>query len=137
MNTRALRLAFLSGAGILALGALQKVSVAQEKPQDQAAPTQQASPAPGRRMHGEKMLEGLNLTDDQKAQIKKIHEDARAKADAVSADTSLSEADKQAKLRAIHRDSMKQVHAVLTPEQRQQLREKMRERRGARRQQPS
>lgn len=81
------------------------------------------------------MMQELNLTGDQQAQIKKIHQEARAKMDAVNADSSLSDADKQAKIRAIHRASMKQVHAVLTPEQREQLREKMRERRAARHQQ--
>ena len=81
------------------------------------------------------MLEGLNLTEDQQAQIDKIRSDAKAKADAVNADSSLSGADKQAKIRAIHRDSMKQIRAVLTPEQRQQLRAKRRAARGAR--QPS
>lgn len=124
---------------MLAAGMLSGLAAAQDASQEQSAPAQQAAPVPGQRMHGhEKMLESLNLTEDQQAQIKKIHEDAKAKAAAVSADTSLSAADKQAKIRAIHRAIMKQVHAVLTPEQRQQLREKMRERRGARgQQQPS
>lgn len=83
-------------------------------------------------MHGQKMLEDLNLTQDQQAQINKIRGDAKAKADAVNADSSLSSADKQAKIRTIHRDSMKQIRSVLTPEQRQQLKAKIKERRAAR-----
>ena len=139
MNTRTLRSAALAAAAIFAVGMLPGGAAAQDNSQEQAAPAQQPAPAPGQRMHGhEKMLESLNLTEDQQAQIKKIHEDAKAKADAVTADTSLSATDKQAKIRAIHRESMKQVHAVLTPEQREQLREKMRERRASRGQrQPS
>jgi len=81
------------------------------------------------------MLQGLNLTDDQKAQIKKIHEDARSQLDALQGDTSLSDADRQAKIKAIHRATMHQVHSVLTPDQRRQLREEMRERRAQRQQQ--
>jgi Spy/CpxP family protein refolding chaperone len=81
------------------------------------------------------MLERLNLTDDQKAQIKKIHEDARAKMDAIRTDSSLSDAERKAKIQEIRRSTMRQVHAVLTPEQRQQLREEMRQRRAARHQQ--
>jgi protein CpxP len=135
MNTRMLRSALLLGAGILALGILPEASGAQQNQQDQTAPAQQASPAPGGRMHGQKMLQELSLTEDQQAQIKKIHQDAKAKADAIRADNSLTDADRQAKIRAIRRASMKQVHAVLTPEQREQLREKMRERRAARQQQ--
>jgi|SRR5690242_16383982 len=130
-----LRSAVLLAAGLLATGLLPGISAAQDSSPDQAAPSQQQAPGPGKRMHGQKMLEGLNLTEDQQAQIDKIRSDAKAKADAVNADSSLSGADKQAKIRAIHRDSMKQIRAVLTPEQRQQLRAKRRAARGAR--QPS
>ena len=135
MKVFRLRSAVLLAAGLLATGLLPGISTAQDSSPDQAAPSQQQAPAPGERMHGQKVLEGLNLTEDQQAQIDKIRSDAKAKADAVNADSSLSGADKQAKIRAIHRDSMKQIRAVLTPEQRQQLRAKRRAARGAR--QPS
>jgi len=79
-------------------------------------------------MHGhENPYEGLNLTDDQKAQIKKIHEDAKAKAEAVKADASLSEADKQAKIKEIHHAAMMESDKLLTPEQRAQMKDKMKE----------
>jgi Spy/CpxP family protein refolding chaperone len=81
--------------------------------------------------HGEGMFADLNLTDDQKAQIKKIHEDAKAKADAVKADTTLSDADKKAKFREIRKSAMTESKKVLTAEQRAQLKEKMKERRAA------
>jgi len=132
MKILSFRSAVLLTASLFAAGLLPGISGAQESSTDQAAPSQQQAPAPGERMHGQKMLEGLNLTQDQQAQIDKIRGDAKAKADAVNADSSLSGADKQAKMRAIHRDSMKQIRAVLTPEQRQQLRAKMKERRAAR-----
>ena len=70
---------------------------------------------------------GLNLTDDQKTQIKKIHMDAKSKADAIMADSSLSDADKQAKVREIHHNAMMEANKVLTPDQRSQLKEKMKE----------
>lgn len=127
-----LRSAVLLAAGLLATGLLPGISAAQDSSPDQAAPSQQQAPAPGERVHGQKMLEGLNLTQDQQAQINKIRGDAKAKADAVNADSSLSSADKQAKIRTIHRDSMKQIRSVLTPEQRQQLKAKIKERRAAR-----
>jgi len=79
--------------------------------------------------HGEGAFASLNLTDDQKAQMKQIHESAKAKVDAVMADTSLSDADRQAKVKAIHRATMQQARAILTPEQRQQLKTNRRERR--------
>jgi Spy/CpxP family protein refolding chaperone len=71
------------------------------------------------------------LTDEQKAQIKKIHEDAKAKADAVKADTALSDVDKKAKLREIRKSARMESSKVLTAEQRAQLKEKMKERRAA------
>ena len=98
----------------------------------------QSAQEPGQRTHAKDRFAGLNLSDDQKAQIKKIHEDAKAKADSVMANTSLSDADKQAKVKEIHQAAKKQVRTVLTPEQREQLRAKMRERRAERSQtQPS
>lgn len=88
---------------------------------------------------GEKgdFLAGLNLTDDQKAQIKQIREGARSQADAVKNDTSLSADQKEAKLHSIHRDTHEQVSKVLTPEQRKMMREKMHERRESKQAQPS
>ena len=139
MRIRTFRSAVLIGAGLFSIGLLPAIAAAQDSSQEQTAPAQQQAPAPGARMRGHgKMLGSLNLTDDQQAQINKIREDAKAKTEAVKTDSSLSDADKRAKIRTIHRDSMKQMRAVLTPEQRQQLREKMKERRAARgQQQPS
>ena len=88
---------------------------------------------------GEKgdFLAGLNLTDDQKSQIKQIREGARSQADAVKNDASLSADQKEAKLHAIHRDKHEQMSKVLTPEQRKMMHEKMHERRESKQAQPS
>jgi Spy/CpxP family protein refolding chaperone len=79
--------------------------------QDQAAPAQKAE------------RPSLNLTDDQKAQMKKIHEDAKSQIAAVQTDSSLSADQKQQKVQQIHRDAHKQVMAMLTPDQRKTMRE--------------
>ena len=88
--------------------------------------------------HGDQnaMMANLNLTDDQKAQIKQIHEGMRAKAEAVNNDSSLSADQKQAKIRDLHRDTHEQVKKVLTPEQRKQFEENTREHRESKQQQP-
>jgi len=65
----------------------------------------------------------VNLTDDQKAQMKKIREDAKSQMDAVKNDSSLSAEQKQTKIKGIRRDSHKQVEAMLTPEQRKTMKE--------------
>ena len=83
--------------------------------QDQAAPAQKAE------------RPNLNFTDDQKAQMKKIHEDAKSQIAAVQNDSSLSAHQKQQKVQQIHRDTHKQVMAMLTPDQRKTMREWRRE----------
>jgi len=116
--------ALLTVAGLLALGIFAPLAFGQAAGQDQSNPP--AAQGSGMRGHGD-LYAGLNLTDDQKAQIKKIHMDARAKADSVMADSSLSDADKQAKVKEIHRSAMMEANKVLTPDQRAQLEKKMKE----------
>jgi len=136
MKTNKFFQSILSVSGLLLAGTFAPTAFGQGGGQEQSAPPPASQPAPRMHEHHGDRFAGLNLTDDQKAQIKKIHEDAKAKADAVKADSSLSDADKQAKVKAIHHAAMKQAHALLTPEQREQLKAKMRERR-AERTQPS
>jgi len=124
----------LGVTGLLLAGTFAPTAFAQSATQDESAPPAASQPAPRAHEHRADRFAGLNLTDDQKAQMRKIHEDAKAKADSVKADSSLSEADKQLKLKSIHRAAMKQAHALLTPEQREQLKAKMREHRAERRQ---
>jgi periplasmic protein CpxP/Spy len=81
------------------------------------------------------MMANLNLTDDQKAQIKQIHEGTRSKVEAVNNDSSLSADQKEAKIRDIRRDTHEQVKKVLTPDQRKQFEENMREHRESKQQQ--
>ena len=99
--------------------ALVRAQDTQDAGQQQAPPAQNAPAKPD-----------LNLTDDQKAQMKKVHENAKAQMDAVNNDSSLSDGQKQAKIGQIHRDTHKQVEAILTPEQRQTMKEWRRSHRG-------
>jgi len=138
MKTNKFLRSILGVSGLLLVGTFAPTAFGQSGGQEQGTPPAAAQPEPRMHEHGGDRFAGLNLTDDQKAQMKKIHEDAKAKADAVKADSSLSDADKRAKVKAIHHAAMKQAQALLTPEQRQELKAKMRERRGERSQtQPS
>jgi len=69
----------------------------------------------------------LNLTDEQKAQIKTIREDGKAKIAAMGKDASLSEEAKQQKLKVIRKDIRRQVWGVMTPEQQKQWAAEQRE----------
>ena len=111
-------------AALLLVGAAPAITLAQDAAQgtaqEQAAPEKKAD------------RPNLNLTDDQKAQMKKIHEDAKSQMDAVKNDSSLSAEQKQAKMKHIRCDSHKQVEAMLTPEQRKTMKEWRQEHRGHR-----
>lgn len=63
----------------------------------------------------------LNLTADQKARIASIRESSRTQIAAVRADTSLTPAQKVAKIKDIRLSAKKQMDQVLTPEQRTKL----------------
>jgi periplasmic protein CpxP/Spy len=97
----------------------QDASQAPAQGQDQATPASKPMDRPN-----------LNLTDDQKAQMKKIHEGAKSQIEAINNDSSLTADQKQVKIRSVRKDSHKQVEAMLTPDQRKTQREWRREHRG-------
>jgi periplasmic protein CpxP/Spy len=116
----------VGAVAMFAAPALTKgAALPQDAGQNQSAPGAQAAPS----------KPDLNLTDDQKAQMKKIHEDAKSQIDTVKADTTLTPDQKHQKIQQIHRDSEKQVHAMLTPEQRKTMKEYHQERKAERQQQ--
>jgi Spy/CpxP family protein refolding chaperone len=125
-----------AAAGFLALTFAPAISRAQSNSQQPPAQNQTtpATPAPAQprgRKHG--AMAGLNLTDDQKAQFKKIHDSTKSQVDAVKTDESLSFDQKTAKIHELRRDARMQMVKLLTPEQRQQMRANIREMRAARR----
>ena len=117
MDSKSFRNSVLFAAALLAIFVSPALASAAAIPQDagqtQAAPAEQAKPS----------RPDLNLTDDQKAEMKKIHEGAKSQIATVNNDTSLSADQKQAKIQSIHRDTRKQTEAILTPEQRQTMRQ--------------
>jgi len=121
MKTKSLINSVLGVGAFLLVGTFAPATFAQNGTQDQAAPPAASQPAARAHEHGKNPFAGLNLSDDQKAQIKKIHEEARAKREKVMADSSLSNAAKQEKAKEIRHAAKEQARNVLTPEQRQQL----------------
>lgn len=122
-------------AGFLALTFAAGITRAQSGSQTSAQDQNQAAPAaPAQhegRMHG--AMQGLNLTDDQKAAMKTIHESTKAKLDAVNKDESLTAEQKEAKIHQLRHGARMQMVKLLTPEQRQQMKANVRALRASRR----
>jgi Spy/CpxP family protein refolding chaperone len=105
-------------AGLVAVCSLAGAVRAQEAPQTDPQGSMQGQ-AP-RDKHGDE-LAGLNLSDDQKAQVSKIRADEKSQVTATKTDSTLSADQKQAKIHEIKMATHKQIRAVLTPEQRSQM----------------
>lgn len=63
----------------------------------------------------------LNLTDDQKTQIKPMLQSEFQQLKSVKDDTTMSQEQKQAKAQEIHASAKSQIANVLTPEQQKKL----------------
>lgn len=122
-------------ASFLLLSMIPALSQAQNKAPDST--TGQSQAMHEKHSDHNAMLANLNLTDDQKAQIKQIHEGTRLKVEAVNNDSSLSADQKQTKIHEMRRDMHEQVKKVLTPDQRKQFDENMREHRESKQQPPA
>jgi Spy/CpxP family protein refolding chaperone len=107
-------------AGVLAMCSVPATVRAQEAPQSDPQGSMQGQSPAGRHQHPDE-LANLNLSDDQKAQVQKIREDAKSQMAAVKNDSALSVDQQQAKMQEIRMSTRKQIHAVLTPEQRKQM----------------
>ena len=109
MKTKSLINSVLGVGAFLLVAAFAPTTFAQSGTQDQATPPAASQPTARAHEHGKSPFAGLNLSDDQKTQIKKIHEEARAKREKVMADSSLSDTAKQEKAKEIRHAAMEQV----------------------------
>jgi protein CpxP len=64
-----------------------------------------------------RLVEALNLTDDQKPKVKAIMDAQMQRISDVRGDDSLSQDDRRAKVKAIHEETATQMKTVLTPDQ--------------------
>lgn len=121
----------LSGAMMLPIAALaQNAGSATSDDAANAAPSQATSNEANER--GQKFAEALNLTDQQKADLKSIRENQRQQAQAIKNDTSLTPEQKKAKFKELRKSSHEQMMAKLTPDQQKKFKEMRKEHRGHR-----
>ena len=116
--------------GLLTLGA--GAAIAQDNP---PPPPQQGQPVPPpRRMNPERQLRHLtrqlNLTGDQRKQIKPLLEERRNKMQALFANQNLSPEDRRAQARAVAADIHARIVAVLNDQQKQEFEAMQQRRRG-------
>jgi Spy/CpxP family protein refolding chaperone len=109
--------------GLVSLGMVAALSVPAVLAKSQAAPAQQGEM--GMRDKLQSAVESLNLTDDQKAKVKDIFADAKAKRQTVWSDSSLTDDHKKAKMKELHAGTMAKLNEVLTPDQQAQLKAKI------------
>ena len=110
---------FLCAAPTLALGQPNQPGAAPPAPMKSASAPRGKSAAPP------DLLEGLTLTDDQKAKIDQIHADTKSRLAAVAHDKNLSPEAADAFLRGYQRMENGKILEVLTPEQQQEVRKRV------------
>jgi Spy/CpxP family protein refolding chaperone len=114
MNGKILRNALIAGVLLVcatpALIRAQGSGGSQDSGQTQTTPTQSSGAGPN-----------LNLTDDQKEQIKQIREQIQAEIKAIQDNSSLSAQQKEEQMKQVREDARKQEAALLTPQQKQIL----------------
>lgn len=71
------------------------------------------------------LLSGVNLSNEQKASIDRIHHETRAKVEIVSKDGNESPEQKAAMIEGMNRMQLRQVFDVLKPEQQEQVRKRI------------
>jgi periplasmic protein CpxP/Spy len=67
--------------------------------------------------HLQKLTKELNLSADQQAKVKSILDDQQQQFATIHQDSSLSKADKKAKMAQVHDSAASQVRAILNPDQ--------------------
>lgn len=67
----------------------------------------------------------LNLSDDQKTKLQDVFSNAKSKREGIWNDSSLTDDQKKSKMKELQSGIREKVNAILTPEQRAQLKEKM------------
>ena len=68
-------------------------------------------------------INGLNLTKQQMSQLKEARRNIKQQKDAINNDQSLSDEQKENKLKDLRKEQKKKLNSILTPEQMEKLRE--------------
>jgi len=75
------------------------------------------------KMRDKGLTKNLNLSHDQKKRMDSIHADTHKQRDAIEKDNSLTQEQKQEKIKALNKQEKSKMNGVLTPEQRQKAKQ--------------
>lgn len=67
--------------------------------------------------HKKALMDELNLTPDQKSQMKAIHESANEQRNAIKSDSTLTKDEKRAKMKDFQKSQSQKINSILTPDQ--------------------
>lgn len=70
-----------------------------------------------------KMMEAMNLTDDQSKQFKELTDDFTSKMQDIKKDSTLSKDEKRKQMQTLNRERKTRIDAILTPEQHAKMKE--------------
>ena len=90
--------------------------VQREVPQSQQTQTE-----PSQHQNG--MMNQLNLTPDQKSQMKTVHQDMKQQRESIMNDQSLTADQKKQKMKEFRKSQSEKVNGILTPDQQQKMKE--------------
>ena len=69
------------------------------------------------------MMKELNLTKEQRGQMKEFKQSMKQKKADITNDKTLTQEQKQAKLKELHKEKKEKMNSILTPEQREKMKE--------------
>jgi Spy/CpxP family protein refolding chaperone len=64
-----------------------------------------------------KMMDDLNLSPDQKTQLKALHQNMKQQRDAIKNDATLTPDQKKEKMKELHKSQQDKMNSILTPDQ--------------------
>ena len=69
------------------------------------------------------MMKSLNLSKEQRAELKDFHRSQKQKKGSIMNDQSLTDAQKKQQLQELHKEQKEKLNSVLTPEQKEKLKD--------------
>lgn len=80
-------------------------------------PSQKIQSDSARHHHRGELMSQLNLTPDQKSQMKSLRQSNKQEREAIMNDASLTQEQKKAKMKELHQSQSEKMNTILTPDQ--------------------